>query len=197
MTCARRLIEAKCCGVIQCSVLFKCFPLPITSVPRCNCILVWASWSRLGGKTRKSSVPNQFWPLSLSLANFDTATPRSFEDHSFASPTAYKLPNFLNIIEFCLCKGSHQNKFSVIVGILSELAWPPYPNVGIPPKEKTCLFCILGYSKHIIFHQKVHFLAIDDFLFLMWFVWLGLGNPHHITTKYQQNHRFVWLWFWF
>ena len=26
--------------------------------------------------------------------------------------------------------------------------------------------------------------------------WLGLGNPRHISTKSQQNHPFVWLWFW-
>ena len=32
--------------------------------------------------------------------------------------------------------GSLQNKFSVKVGILSQPAWPPSPNVGIPKKEK-------------------------------------------------------------
>ena len=59
------------------------------------------------------------------------------------------------------------------------------------PKTNYCLFCILGYSKHIIlFMKKVPFLVIGDFL-------VGTREPHHIAAKSQQNHLFVWLWFWF
>ena len=46
-------------------------------------------------------------------------------------------------------------------------------------------FCILGYSKHIIFSWKSHTFGVtDDFLCdFWWFCWLGLGNPRHIATK--------------
>ena len=57
-------------------------------------------------------------------------------------------------------QGRSQNKFSVKVGNLAQLAWPPpSPYVGIPKKgKKWCLFCILGYFKHInLFMKKSHF----------------------------------------
>ena len=57
---------------------------------------------------------------------------------------------------------------SYLVGILSQPAWPPSsPNVGIPKKEKK-IFCILGYSKHIIFHEKLLFFVIGDLLCAFW-----------------------------
>ena len=83
-------------------------------------------------------------------------------------------PRFDNVLQTVLLHplhlGEHPEKFSVKVGILT-----PSPNVGIPQKEKKCLFCILGYSKHIIFSWKSPvFLVIGNFLCdFQWFFWLG------------------------
>ena len=57
---------------------------------------------------------------------------------------------------------------------LAQPAWPPLsPFVGIPKKEKNnkCLFCILDYSKHIIFFmKKSHFLVIGDFYVIFYVI---------------------------
>ena len=63
---------------------------------------------------------------------------------------------------------------------------PPPRKLGHPKLKKNwCFFCILGYSKHIIFSWKSHTFGVtDDFLCdFWWFCWLGLGNPCHIATK--------------
>ena len=64
---------------------------------------------------------------------------------------------------------------------------PPPHKLGHPKLKKKIdvFFCILGYSKHIIFSWKSHTFGVtDDFLCdFWWFCWLGLGNPCHIATK--------------
>ena len=64
---------------------------------------------------------------------------------------------------------------------------PPFPPrmLGLPRRKKNMFFCILGYSKHIIFSCKSHTFGVtDDFLFdFWWFCRLGLGNPRNIATK--------------
>ena len=60
---------------------------------------------------------------------------------------------------------------------------PPPRKLGHPKLKKKCFFfCILGYSKHIIFSCKSHTFGVtDDFLCdFWWFCWLGLGNPRQI-----------------
>ena len=53
-------------------------------------------------------------------------------------------------------------------GIKGEPPPPPSLNVGTP-KTKKIFFCILGYSKHIIFSWKSHtFWVTDDFLCDFW-----------------------------
>ena len=58
-------------------------------------------------------------------------------------------------------------KFLEKLGILSQPGRPPppSPNVGTPKtKKKLDVFCILGYSKHIIFPWKSHtFWVTDEF----------------------------------
>ena len=48
---------------------------------------------------------------------------------------------------------------------------PPPRTLGFPQKKKKCLFCILGFSKHIIFFmKKSHFLVIGDFYVIFYVI---------------------------
>ena len=75
-------------------------------------------------------------------------------------------------------------KNSVKVGILFQPAWSlPLPRtLGFQKrKEKSCLFCILGYSKHIIFHEKSNFFGVWWFLCDFYVIFgdflVGTGEP--------------------
>ena len=52
-----------------------------------------------------------------------------------------------------------------------------FPVILAAKKEKKvcCLFCILGYSEHIIFHEKNH---------SFWLGWRIGGQSHHELIKY-------------
>ena len=55
----------------------------------------------------------------------------------------------------------------------------PLPVIWAAKKEKKvcCLFCILGYSEHIIFHENFHFLGLDNKL--------GLQDPHELIRYWS------------
>ena len=57
---------------------------------------------------------------------------------------------------------------------------PPSPKVGTPKTKKNwCFFCILGYSKHIIFSWKSPIFGVKR---------VGTGKPHPLLW---QNHHVV------
>ena len=86
-------------------------------------------------------------------------------------------------------KRSPPNWFSVKIGILSQPPPGPLPESwdSQKGKKKLCLFCILGYSKHIIFSWK-SLIFFGDWWFLgdfWWFFGWDWRTPRHIATKSQ------------
>ena len=68
-------------------------------------------------------------------------------------------------------RGALQTFFWVKLGFCpNRLDPPPSPNVGTPTTKKKfwCIFCILGYSKHIIFSWKSP---------IFWLKKVGTGAP--------------------
>ena len=68
-------------------------------------------------------------------------------------------------------RGAVQKNFGANLGFCpNRLGPPPSPNVGTPTTQKKiwCLFCILGYSKHIIFSWKSP---------IFWVKRVGTGTP--------------------
>ena len=61
--------------------------------------------------------------------------------------------------------------FRVYLGFCPNRHDPSPPPRTLGHQKKLCLFCILGYSKHIFFMKKSHFFG------------LGLGNPTPYCDK--------------
>ena len=73
-------------------------------------------------------------------------------------------------------------------GIIQDRHWSgicpsPSPKVGIPRKEKECLFCILGYSKQIIFSLKKSFLWLGWIDKILLYHGVGAGWESSICER--------------
>ena len=117
---------------------------------------------------------HNIWKLGFISSNISPKNQISFDCHN----------NF-----FLLFRGAFRIKIRSKLGFCPNRLDPrPLPERWDSPKGKTCLFCILGYSKHIICSWKVPF-----FWWLVIFMWflvifdVTFGWDWRTTAILQQN----------